>query len=256
MMPVRGLAVGARAIALSLAFLFALAGGARAVETLVAFLDEYRISITSSFQGAELLLFGATEGGGDVVVVVRGPPEDLVVRRKARVAGIWVNRAAIAFTNVPSYYAIASTRPLHEALSESQRRRLQIGAGYLAMRPSGTTADEAEIALFREALTRNKERERLFQELPGTVAFLDSTLFRTTLHFPANAPVGRYSAEVYLIRDGQIISAQSFPLFISKSGVERALFDFAKRRPVGYGILAVLLAALAGWLASVVFRRA
>ncbi len=201
------------------------------------------------------MLFGATEGGGDVVVVVRGPPEDLVVRRKSRIGGIWVNRAAIAFTDVPSYYAVASTRPLDEALSESQRRRLQIGARYLAMRPSGTTADEAEIALYREALTRNKERERLFQELPGTVAFLDSTLFRTTLHFPANAPVGRYSAEVYLIRDGQIITAQSTPLFISKSGVERALFDFAKRRPAIYGILAVLLAALAGWLASVVFRR-
>ena len=161
----------------------------------------------------------------------------------------------MAFTDVPSYYAVASTRPLDEALSESQRRRLQIGARYLAMRTSGTTASEAVIALYREALTRNKERERLFQELPGTVAFLDSTLFRATLHFPANAPVGRYSAEVYLIRDGQIVTAQSMPIFISKSGVERALFDFAKRRPASYGVLAVLLAALAGWLASVVFRR-
>ena len=251
MMRARRLAVGAGALAL----LCTLGGGAWAVETLVADLSSYRISITSSFQGAKLLLFGATEGGGDVVVVVRGPLEDLVVRRKSRVAGIWVNRAAIAFTDVPSYYVVASTRPLDEVLSESQRRRLQIGARYLAMRPSGTVADAAEIALYREALTRNKERDRLFQELPGTVAFLDSTLFRTTLHFPANAPVGRYSAETFLIRDGQIITAQSTPLFISKTGVERALFDFAKRQPASYGILAVLLAALAGWLASVVFRR-
>ena len=247
-----GLALGAAAIALSIAG----AGAARAVETLVADLSSYRISITSSFQGADLLLFGATEGGGDVVVVVRGPSEDLVVRRKERVAGIWVNRGAIAFTDVPSYYAVASTRALDEALSESQRRRLQIGARHLTMRPSEAVLDEIELGLYREALTRNKERERLFQEAPGTVAFLDSTLFRTNVHFPANAPVGRYNAEVYLIRDGQIITAQSTPLFISKSGVERALFDFANRRPASYGILAVVLAALAGWLASVVFRRA
>ena len=246
------LAVGAAAIALSIAC----AGAARAVETLVADLSSYRISITSSFQGADVLLFGATEGGGDVVVVVRGPLEDLVVRRKERVAGIWVNRGAIAFTDVPSYYAVASTRALDEALSESQRRRLQIGARHLTMRPSEAVLDEVELGLYREALTRNKERERLFQESPGTVAFLDSTLFRTKVHFPTNAPVGRYNAEVYLIRDGQIITAQSTPLFISKSGVERALFDFANRRPASYGILAVVLAALAGWLASVVFRRA
>jgi len=248
----RGLAIGAVTVAVS----FALGGAARAVETLVADLSSYRISITSSFQGTDLLLFGATEGGGDVVVVVRGPPEDLVVRRKARVAGIWMNRTAIAFTGVPSYYAVASTRPLDEALSESQRRRLQIGARQLVMRPSGTAAGDAEVARYREALTRNKERDRLFQEAPGTVAFLDSTLFRTTIHFPANAPVGRYNAEVYLVRDRQIVTAQSTPLFISKSGVERALFDFANRQPAIYGILAVLLAAFSGWLASVVFRRA
>ena len=248
----RGLGIGVAGLALSLS----LAGGARAVETLVADLSSYRISITSSFQGAELLLFGATEGGGDVVVVVRGPTEDLVVRRKSRIAGIWVNRDAIAFTNVPSYYAVASTRPLDEVLSQSQRRRLQIGARHLEMRPAESAASETEITRYREALTRNKERGRLFQEAPGTVAFLDSTLFRTTVHFPANAPVGRYNAEVYLVRDGQIITAQSTPLFISKSGIERALFDFANRRPALYGILAVVLASLAGWLASVVFRRA
>ena len=246
-----GLALGAAVVAFSLGH----APGARAVETLVADLSSYRISITSNFQGADVLLFGATEGGGDVVVVVRGPTEDLVVRRKRRVAGIWVNRGAIKFTDVPSYYAVAATRALDEALSESQRRRLQIGTRYLAMRPSEAGLDDAEVDRYREALTRNKERDRLFHEAPGTVAFLDSTLFRTKVHFPANAPVGRYNAEVYLVRDGQIITAQSTPLFISKSGVERALFDFADRRPASYGILAVILAALAGWLASVVFRR-
>ena len=248
--------VGASAAVAAVAVLaLARAGDARAVETLVADLSSYRISITSSFQGADLLLFGAAEGGGDVVVVVRGPAEDLVVRRKERVAGIWVNRGAIAFEGVPSYYAVASTRPLDESLSESQRRRLQIGAGYLTMRASEAGLDEAETELYREALRRNKERERLYQEAPETVAFLDSALFRTTIHFPASAPVGRYNAEVYLVRDGQIITAQSTPLFISKSGVERALFDFANRQPASYGILAVLLAALAGWLASVIFRR-
>jgi hypothetical protein len=61
-------------------------------QPLVADLSSHLITITSSYTGTDLLLFGAVEQGGDVIVVVHGPTEPLVVRRKERVAGVWVNR--------------------------------------------------------------------------------------------------------------------------------------------------------------------
>ena len=66
---------------------------------LVADLSKDQIRVASNFTGEKILLFGAIErtgpnGASDVVVVVRGPSENFTLRRKKRVAGIWVNAEA------------------------------------------------------------------------------------------------------------------------------------------------------------------
>ena len=98
----------ARAAALLLALLLACARDA-AAQPLVADLSSHEISITTGFSGTELLLFGATEGEGDIVVVVRGPAGPATVRRKSRVLGIWINTDSVRFEGVPSFYRVASS---------------------------------------------------------------------------------------------------------------------------------------------------
>ena len=78
------------------------------------------IEIRYSFTGAQLLLFGAIlyPGGRtptrplDVVVVLKGPVQPMVVREKQKIAGIWMNADSHRFVSAPSYYAVASNRPL------------------------------------------------------------------------------------------------------------------------------------------------
>jgi len=82
-------------------FLFC-AGPARG-EALVADLTNHLIAITTGFTGAAVVLFGAIDGPGDIAVVIRGPDRDVTVRRKTRVAGIWVNSEEVNFGNVPSF---------------------------------------------------------------------------------------------------------------------------------------------------------
>jgi hypothetical protein len=89
-----------RTLLLLTAFLVATAP-ARA-QDLVADLSSHLIAVTTGFSGTSLLLFGATQGEGDVVVVVRGPDKPETVRRKRRTLGIWVNRDTYAFAAVPS----------------------------------------------------------------------------------------------------------------------------------------------------------
>ena len=96
-------------------------------QPVVADLSSNRVSITSSFTGADIVLFGVREGGGDVIVVVRGPPQERLVRQKQRVAGIWVNRKQMIFGNVPGYYALATTRPLAEITDPGFLVENQIG---------------------------------------------------------------------------------------------------------------------------------
>ena len=234
----------------------AAAGPARA-QALVADLSDHFIAITTGFIGTDVLLFGAMAGDGDVVVVLRGPSGRELVRRKSRVAGIFVNDKDMAFANVPTFYSVSSNRPLGEILSPSARMRHEIGFDTLRFTPE-RTADAADAALtdtFRQALIRNKQRADLYVEDPGKVVFLGARLFRTRVYFPSNLPTGSYIADVYLVRGGAVISAQSTPLVVSKVGFGAEVYDFAYNWPMAYGALAVLLALFAGWLAALVFRR-
>lgn len=245
-----------RAIALAALALIAatLAASQARAQYLVADLSERRITITLGFVGAKVLLFGATDGEGDVAVVVRGPGQSVVVRRKHRFAGVWVNRASMRFEAVPAFYRVAASRPLGQLAAPAVLSRNEIGVDYLHLKPVGKASDEVAGA-FRQALVRLRQGEGLYGASAGRVTFLDKRLFRTTVDFPATVAPGEYTVQVFLIRDGHVVSAQLWPLSISKEGVSAEIFDAAHDSPALYGIVAVFCALVAGWLAAVVFRR-
>ena len=223
-------------------------------QQIIADLSRHLVPITTGFAGAEVLLFGAVDGDGDVVVTVRGPDSDMVVRQKAQVNGMWVNALSVTFAKVPGYYAVASTKPLDEILPNPVAEREQIGAQRLRLVPeTNTPPDRADE--FRRALMRNMERTGLFQPRTGPVRFLGQRLFRADSQFPANVPTGSYTVNVYLVRGGQVVSAATTPLQVGKIGLSAEIFDFAQERGITYGLIAVAFAGLAGWAASRVFQR-
>jgi len=238
-------------------------GAASRAEELVTDLSEHLIAIRSNFTGTQILVFGAVEAESpeiralerDIVVVVRGPEHPFTVRRKARVAGIWVNYDAQVFDSVPTFYAVVSTRPLESIASRDLLERHQIGIENLRLRGETPSGDAASENAFRQATTRLMTRSRLFSEVTGGVAFLGDTLFRARIHIPSNVPIGNYTVEVYLIRDGNVIHAQASPLYVNKSGFERFVYNLAYRQPLLYGVVAVALALFAGWAAAAMFRN-
>jgi uncharacterized protein (TIGR02186 family) len=224
-------------------------------EALVADLSSHLIGISTGFTGTSIVLFGATDGGGDIVVVVRGPARELSVRRKRRVGAIWINTRQITFGDVPGFYAVASSRPIEEITSPGTRAANEIGVENLRIKVL-TRANDQRTAEFRTALIDTEEREGVFTRGVGKVEFLGNRLFRTTIAFPANVPTGTYSIAVLLVRDKDAIAAQTTPLVVSKIGIDAQLYDFADRQSLAYGIIAVAMAVMAGWLASLVFRSA
>lgn len=233
---------------------FALSASAAQGQQIIADLSRHLVAITTGFAGAEVLLFGAVDGDGDVIVTVRGPDDDVVVRQKSQVNGMWINTQSVTFVGVPGYYAVAATKPLDEIVTNPVAEREQIGTARLRLVPeTNTPPDRAEI--FRRALLRNMERTGLFQARTSPVRFLGQRLFRADIVFPANVPTGRYTVNVYLVRGGQVVSAATTPLLVSKIGLSAEIFDFAQDRGISYGIIAVAFAGLAGWAASRVFQR-
>jgi hypothetical protein len=103
------------------------------------------IEIRYSFTGAQLLLFGAIlyPGGRtptralDVVVVLKGPVQPMIVREKQKIAGIWMNADSHRFASAPSYYAVASNRPLQQIVGERTAAVYELGLQNLQLSPGG-----------------------------------------------------------------------------------------------------------------------
>ncbi|MBB4286748.1 TIGR02186 family protein [Roseospira goensis] len=233
--------------------------GARAqqqVQPLVADLSKHLVAITTAFSGTDVLLFGATDGPGDVVLVVRGPRTTKVVRKKARLAGvIWANRDSVTYDNVPAFYQVFASRPLEEIAPKSVLSRHQIGTENLVFTKVDQSVTDSFVPGFRAALVRLNQKQQLYGEGVLPVTQLANRLFRAELHFPANVPTGSYSVEVYLIRQGDVVSAEITPLVISKIGLGAEIFDFAHQQAPLYGLAAILVAVITGWAAAIMLRR-
>lgn len=215
------------------------------------------IALTTAFAGTQVLLYGAaTQNAGAIAVTVRGPAEDMTVRRKSRVGPIWINTSAIRFRDVPSFYAVATSVPLEELAGPATLARYELGPEHLHLNPVVPDAfTEADVAEFRTALLRNQQRRGLFTTEPGTVSFLGDMLFRTRVVFPSNVPPGDYQVQVLQFADGEVVAAQSSKLEVGKIGIEAEVYEFAMGQPALYGAVALLLALGSGWLANAMFRR-
>ena len=237
-------------------FLAVPAAVARAEQPLLADLTSHLIAITTGFTGTSVVLFGATDGPGDIIIIVRGPESDLVVRQKRHLAGIWINAHNVTFAAVPSYYAVFSNRALDQVAPPGMQALHQIGIRNLRLDPRDPNRPPGEVATFRAALIDEEQRAGVWSERPGSVSFLGDRLFRANIAFPSNVPTGTYLVEVLLVRNGNVISGQTTPLVVSEIGLNADLAEFALGDAWLYGIFAVAGAALLGWLASLPFRNA
>lgn len=222
------------------------------------------IRIAYSFTGAELLLFGAIlyPGGrvpdgdtpAEVVVVVKGPAQSILMREKEKVAGIWVNADSTRYRSAPSFYAIASSRPIDQLVDGRTRAIYELGLDSLQLSPaSGATV--AEQAQFARGLVDLKRRSGLYYEAPGAVEITDGVLYRAAIDIPARVPVGRFTAETFLIRDGRVLAAAVREIDIRKAGFERFVEQAAENASLLYGITAVAMSVLLGWAAGTLWRR-
>ena len=231
---------------------------------LVPDVSERSIEIAYSFTGADLLLFGAIlyPGGRppsdarptDVVVVVKGPTQPILLREKEKVAGLWINAERLRYESAPSFYAIASSRPVRRLLDDRTRAIYELGLDSLQLSPASSAPPEVQ-ARFQAGLVELKRRAGLYVEDPHAVSITDRVLYRGRVTIPARVPVGRFTAETFLIRDGRVLAAAVRGIDIRKSGVERAVARAAQRHDWAYGLAAVALSVTLGWAASWIARR-
>jgi uncharacterized protein (TIGR02186 family) len=233
-----------------------------AQETVVTGLSTGNIALNATFDGSELFVFGAIRRTApiaedakplDVVITIKGPAMPVTVRRKDRVLGIWVNEASVGVREAPSFYAIASTRPLKDLLTETERLRYGIGMDQAVRKVEGASG-VTDLTPFAEAVVRLRRANGLYEQLDGGVTLAEDTLFQTDITLPANILEGDYLAEFFLVREKQVVASGSAIIVVEKTGIERWLYNLAQDRPLVYGLFSVALALAAGWLAAAAFR--
>jgi uncharacterized protein (TIGR02186 family) len=253
--------VSARPKHLLLALLAPLLMGAEK-PLLVPDISARQVQIRYSFTGAQLLLFGAIiyPGGrapsstADIVVVLRGPVQPILVREKQKIAGIWMNADSNRFRSAPSYYAVASSRPIPELVDERTASIYEMGLQNLQLSPGGGALPDKE-RRFEAGLLDLRRREGLYSENPRGVEITDRVLYRATITIPSQVPVGTYTAETFLVDRGKVLAAATRDIQINKSGFERFVALAAQRHDFLYGLVSVALSLGLGWAAAAAFRR-
>jgi uncharacterized protein (TIGR02186 family) len=233
-------------------------------EQLVVALSTNEVKINSSFTGTSITIFGAIERDAstvsrgtayDIVALILGPPQTVVTRRKDRIVGIWANAASETMIAAPSFYAMSASNGVPQVTSPQLARELQIGFDNINLRGVGSAPDTGAAPEFREAFLRLKQEAGLYHEAPTGVDFIGESIFRTTAWVPANVPIGDYQVAVYLFSGATLLAHADDMISVSKTGVERFMFNVAHQQAALYGVVCVILAVFVGWLGGVIFRR-
>lgn len=230
-------------------------------EQIVAGLSQTEVSINANFAGSEIIVYGAVKRDApapkkprlEVIVTVEGPSDPLIVRKKDRRFGVWMNAESVQIDLAPSFYAVATTGPLSEILTDAENLRYQITVPS-EIRAVGIAQQTDNSSDFIAALLRIREDEGRYRIAEGAVELTDSTLFRADVVLPANLTEGDYRVRMYITRGGMVIDAQDQVIAVQKQGLERFVNRLSKSQPLIYGLLSLAMAVAAGWGASTAFR--
>ncbi|MEO0666436.1 MAG: TIGR02186 family protein [Pseudomonadota bacterium] len=228
-------------------------------EEVVLGLSQDEVAITTSFDGSEILIFGAIKrdappppGALGVLVTIAGPAEPVSVRRKERRYGIWVNTEEVQLEGAPSYYAVATNAPLDDILSITENLEHRVTVPSL-LRGLTVPASVLDASAYVAALIRVRQAAGVYQELEGQVVVDQESLFRTRIALPAALTEGAYQTRILLTRDGEVVSRYETTIEVRKVGLERWLFTMSRENPFWYGIMSLAIAIAAGWGASAAF---
>jgi len=249
---------------LLLAIAFSLFAAPAGSEQLVSQVSSDEISITSSFAGETLTLFGTiepepgavqkfVEGPYHIIVTVTGPLQKRVARKMTNQFGIWINTEQAEFSEFPSFYQVLSDTRLENITNPITLAEKAIPLDSRLIGKTNAPYPDSEV--FRTQLIRLMQNQGQFKLSEQGVIFRSDTFYFAQVSLPSGAPPGPYIAHTYLFKDGQIIATKSNGFSVRKIGFERFLGIASRQQPLLYGLVCVILALFTGWLGGVVFKR-
>ena len=241
-------------------FLFALLLTAARDPILVPEVSQHEVQVRQGFRGTELLLFGAiltpdgTRAGQDydIVVVLKGPTRSIVLREKSRIAGIWVNADSAEFRSAPTFFAVASSKPIASIVDDKTAAIYELGLPWLQLSPIGSY-NPKEQARMSAGLVDLMSREGLYTQDQRGVSISEQVLYQARISLPSSVQTGTYTAETFAINHGRVVASAISRVVVKKQGFERLVAQFAEQNGFLYGLIAVALSVAMGIVAGRLF---
>ncbi|MDR3641940.1 MAG: TIGR02186 family protein [Humidesulfovibrio sp.] len=212
------------------------------------------ITISTFYNGTNVTVSGAVPDGAQVVVRFSGVPEKVAMKQKGKAFGLlWMNMNTLHFSGVPKVFLVESSAPLKDLGVAGP----SIGLTGL-MDKIGIEPDTADRSMLLPELVKLKKSEGLYREGNSAVTLGDKSgelrQFTAKMAIPSRLSPGSYALEVFAVKDGVILAQASQPLDAKMTGIPALMADLAFNHAVWYGILASVIAIMAGLGIGLVFQ--
>ena len=238
--------------------LFAVSAASAAQDAARMTIEPKAIEIGALYNGTTLTATGSVPADSEAIVRFIGTPCDLHMKEKGKVGGVmWMNLDSISFKGVPNVCLVSSAVDLNRLEADG-------GASIGVLRLSGLKkfieieAKGGGHENSFEELLKLKQKEGLYREMLGNISYASAVdgqkAFSAKIPIPSRLTPGAYTVEVDAIRNGEVVARAEQPLTVSLVGFPALLSQLAFGHSALYGILATLIALLAGLGIGLIFQ--
>jgi len=215
------------------------------------------INIGALYNGTTLTAKGSLPADSEAIVRFMGTSCDLHMKQRGKVGGIvWMNLDSITFKGAPSVCLVSSA-------VDFTRLEANGGVSIRTLRLSGLKgsvqieAGGGHENAFEELL-KLKQKEGLYREMLGNISYESASQgqkgFLAQVPIPSRLSPGDYVVELDAVRNGEVIARAEQPVTVSLVGFPALLAGLAFDHSALYGILATIIALLAGLAIGLVFQ--
>jgi uncharacterized protein (TIGR02186 family) len=213
------------------------------------------VEITTFYNGSTVEVKGEIAADAEVLLLVSGSGEELHVKKKGKVGGLfWMNTGDLTFENVPRVYMIYTGKKLADKLENES-----IGLGFNALEGIVEIKPESEEnSFYFKEFVRLKESQGLFSKSGEAVTYGATSngvrSYQATLVIPPQMKQDSYTVAAYAVKDNQVLASSTVDLKLKQVGFPAQLSSLAFDHSLLYGIMAVIIAILAGLIISAIFK--
>lgn len=217
-----------------------------------------RILIGASFNGSEVSVSGEIPADTEAVIRIKGHEEDSRLKKKGRALGVlWMNLGSVEFHKVPSVFLLYRSKPADAPAGQVKLLDREIGIDSVRKEADIVSEYQDKDALFEE-FVKLKQQSGLYGTMDTGFHYEKENsgmkFFSSEVKLPSALPQGDYKLEVFALGKDGIVGYSERDLKAKQTGMPEFIAKLAFDHGTLYGVLAVLVALIAGLLTGTIFK--